>query len=78
MATRIAGIARTDGVKVKDSDVVFADSGGTLDASNVVQVNYDDSVFGSTKAGQLKLAAALDVIVKRIQSAKVWPPTASA
>lgn len=76
MATRFAGIAATDGIQVANGDVVFAASGGTLDASNVVQVNFDDSVF-TGQEGKQRLLAAMDLIKARIASAKVWPVTSS-
>jgi len=76
MATRFLGIAATDGIQLVGSDVVGAASGGTLDASNVVQVNFDDTVF-TGQEGKQRLLAALDLIVKRIGSAKVWPITSS-
>lgn len=77
MATRYAGIADTDGIQATENSVVFAASGGTLDASNVVQVNFDDSVFGSTLEGKQRLVAAMELLTRRIQAAKVWPVTSS-
>lgn len=77
MATRYAGIADTDGIQMTESSVVFAASGGTLDASNVVQVNFDDSVFGSTLEGKQRLVAAMELLTRRIQAAKIWPVTSS-
>jgi hypothetical protein len=77
MATRIVGIAATDGIQVAGGDVVFAASGGTLDASNVVQLNFNDSVFGASMEGKQRLLAAIDVIKARVASAKVWPVTSS-
>lgn len=74
MATRYAGIAATDGIQMIGSDVVFAASGGTLDASNVVQVNFDDSVF-TGQEGKQRLVAALELIAERVKSARVWPVT---
>lgn len=76
MATRGAGIAATDGIQAVDGDVVFFASGGTLDSSNVVQVNFDDAVFVGQE-GKQRLVAALELISRRIQAAKVWPPTSS-
>jgi len=77
MATRYAGIADTDGIQMTENSVVFAASGGTLDASNVVQVNFDDSVFGSTQEGKQRLVAAMELLTRRIQAAKIWPVTSS-
>ena len=76
MATRFAGIAATDGIQLVNSDVVFAASGGTLNASNVVQVNFDDTVF-TGQEGKQRLLAAMDLLKARIASAKVWPVTSS-
>lgn len=78
MATRLAGIADTDGIQLTENSVVFAASGGTLDASNVVQVNFNDAVFDSSQEGKQRLVAALELIARRIQTARVWPVTASA
>jgi hypothetical protein len=77
MATRYAGIADTDGIQLTESSVVFAASGGTLDASNLVQVNFDDAVFTSSQEGKQRLVAALELITRRIQMAKIWPVTSS-
>lgn len=77
MATAIAGIADTDGIQMTESSVVFAASGGTLDASNVVQVNFNDAVFTSSQEGKQRLVAALELITRRIQTAKLWPVTSA-
>ncbi len=78
MAVFLAGIAATDGPQVTGSDVVFAASGGTLDASNLVQVNWDGTTFdGTTMEGKQRLCAALDIIKQRIQTAKLWPVTSA-
>lgn len=77
MATRYAGIADTDGIQMTENSVVFAASGGTLAASNVVQVNFDDAVFGSTQEGKQRLVAAMELLTRRIQAAKIWPVTSS-
>jgi len=74
MATRFAGIADTDGIQMTESSVVFAASGGTLNASNVVQVNFDDAVFVGQE-GKQRLVAALELLTRRVQAAKVWPVT---
>lgn len=76
MATRYAGIADTDGIQVTENSVVFAASGGTLDASNVVQLNFDDTVF-TGQEGKQRLLAAIDLIKARVATAKVWPVTSS-
>lgn len=78
MATFLAGIADTDGIQMTENSVVFAASGGTLDASNVVQVNWNGAVFDGTVAeGKQRLCAALDLIKQRIQTAKLWPVTSA-
>lgn len=74
MATRYIGIAATDGIQLINNEAVGAASGGTLDASNVVQINYDDTVF-TGQEGKQRLAAALDFLKKRVEAAKVWPIT---
>lgn len=78
MAVFLAGIADTDGIQNTSASVVFAASGGTLDASNLVQVNWDGTVFdGTVMEGKQRLCAALDLIKARIQTAKLWPVTAA-
>lgn len=78
MAVFLAGIAATDGPQVVGSDVLFAASGGTLDASNLVQVNWDGTAFdGTTMEGKQRLCAALKLILQRIQTAKLWPVTSA-
>lgn len=78
MAVFIAGIADTDGIQMTNNSVVFAASGGTLDSSNVVQVNWDGAVFDeTTMEGKQRLVAALELITRRIQTAKLWPVTSS-
>ena len=78
MATFYAGIADTDGIQLTENSVVFAASGGTLDASNVVQVNWDGAVFaGTTQEGKQRLVAALKLITQRIETAKLWPATSA-
>lgn len=76
MATAFAGIADTDGIQLTENSVVFAASGGTLDASNLVQLNFDDSVFTGTE-GKQRLAVAVKFIMERIENAKVWPVTSA-
>lgn len=46
-------------------------TGGTLDSSNVVQVNYDDTVFTAAK-GKERLLLALDRIREAILQ-QTWP-----
>jgi|GEM_PF-7061344 len=76
MATFYAGIAATDGPQMIGSDVLFAASGGTLDASNVVQVNWNGDVFAGPGAeGKQRLVAALKLLTQRIETAKVWTVT---
>lgn len=77
MAVRGVGIAATDGIQVVNSDVVGFASGGTLDSSNVVQLNFDDAVFGSTLEGKQRLLAAIEMFKNRISTAKAWPITSS-
>lgn len=72
MAVRLLGIAATDGIQFVNSDLVGAASGGTLDASNVVQLNFDDSVF-TGQEGKQRLIAALDFIRARVATTKTWP-----
>lgn len=76
MATAFAGIADTDGIQLTENSVVFAASGGTLDASNLVQLNFDDTVFTGAE-GKQRLAVAVKLILERIENAKVWPVTSS-
>lgn len=76
MAVRGAGIADTDGIQLTDNSVVFFASGGTLDASNLVQVNFDDTVF-TGQEGKQRLVAALEFITRRVQAAKLWPVTSA-
>jgi hypothetical protein len=79
MAVRGCGMAVTDGPQLVNSDVVFFASGGTLDASNVVQINFDDSVFVTTQPGlaegKQRLLAHLQMMIERIQATAVWPVT---
>lgn len=78
MAVPRAGIADTDGIQMTENSVVFAASGGTLDVSNVVQLNFDDSVFVmTTQEGKQRLIAAIELIKRRVETAKVWPITSA-
>lgn len=78
MAVPRAGIADTDGIQMTENSVVFAASGGTLDVSNVVQLNFDDSVFVmTTQEGKQRLLAAIELIKRRVETAKVWPITSA-
>ena len=72
MAVAGCGIADTDGIQMTENSVVFFTGSGTLDSSNLVQVNFDTVVFGSND-GKQRLVAALELIARRIQAAKVWP-----
>lgn len=76
MATMIAGIAATDGIQMNANDVVFAATGGTLDSSNVVQVNWDSTVFVGAE-GKQRLVAALELLTRRVQMAHLWPVTSA-
>lgn len=73
MAVAGCGIADTDGIQMTENSVVFFTGSGTLDSSNLVQVNFDTTAFGSAPEGKQRLVAALELIVRRIQAAKVWP-----
>lgn len=77
MAVALAGIAATDGIQLVESDVVFAASGATLDSSNVVQLNFDLTVFDSSYEGKQRLLAAIDLIKARVQTARLWPVTSA-
>lgn len=72
MAVRFFGTTSGES-SVAESHFVAAPSGGTLDGGNVVQVNYDDSVFGATD--KLRLVGALTALTQRVQNARVWPLT---
>ena len=76
MATSGCGIADTDGIQLTENSVVFFAGSGTLDSSNVVQVNFNDSVF-TGQEGKQRLVAALKLIAQRVEAAKVWPVTSS-
>lgn len=58
-------------------DFVGAATGGTLAGSQLVQVVFDDTKFDSTPEGKQRLVAALELLVQRIQAARVWPITSS-
>lgn len=77
MAVNQAGIADTDGIQLTENSVVFAAGAGTLDSSQLVQVNWDTVVFGSTQEGKQRLVAAVSLILDRIMSAKLWPVTSA-
>ena len=72
MAVRGMGMAVTDGIQVVNSDVVGFASGGTLDSSNVVQINFDDTVF-TGQEGKQRLLAAIELIENRIATTPLWP-----
>lgn len=76
MAVAGCGIADTDGIQLTLNSVVFFTGAGTLDSSNLVQVNFDTVVFAGTE-GKQRLCAALDLIKARIQTAKLWPVTSA-
>lgn len=71
MATASFGVTKID--PRKPSDVAFAATGGTLDGSNVLQVNYDDTVFTAAE-GKERLILALRQIQLRLESGDLtWP-----
>lgn len=76
MAVASLQVAATDGPQVTGSDVVFDVTGGTLDNSSVVQLNYDDTVFTGIE-GKQRLIAHVEIILQRLKSAKLWPATAA-
>lgn len=76
MATRYIGMTAT-GPQLNRGNVIGAASGGTLAGSQVVQVVFDDTVFGSTLEGKQRLIAALEVIEETIRTAKAWPISSS-
>jgi hypothetical protein len=65
-------MAVTDGPQFVRSDVVGFSSGGTLDNSNVVQINFDDTVF-TLQEGKQRLLAALELMFDDIAIARTWP-----
>ncbi len=76
MAVAGCGIADTDGIQMTENSVVFFTGSGTLDSSNLVQVNFDTVVF-SGQEGKQRLVAALELITRRVQTAKLWPVTSA-
>ncbi len=72
MAVRYIGTADVF-PKFVGGDVVGANTGGTLAGSQVVQVVFDDTVFGATAEGKQRLVAALEIILSRIEKAHSWP-----
>ena len=76
MAVASLQVAATDGPQVIGSDVVFDVTGGTLDNSSVVQLNYDDAVFVGQE-GKQRLIAYVTIMLQRLKSAKLWPATAA-
>jgi len=60
------------------NDFTGAATGGTITGSSgTVELVFDDTVYGSTNEGKMRLIAALDALKAKIQSAKVWPITSS-
>ena len=52
------------------NDFVYADTGATLDSSNLIQVNWDKSTFDlSTSEGKERMFATLMNLVDQFQSA---------
>lgn len=76
MAVAGCGIADTDGIQMTENSVLFFTGSGTLDSSNLVQVNFNTTAFGSND-GKQRLVAALELITRRVQMAKIWPVTSA-
>jgi hypothetical protein len=56
--------------------VVFFTGSGTLDSSNLVQINFDTVVFAGQE-GKQRLLASLELMVSRIETARLWPVTSA-
>jgi hypothetical protein len=69
-------MAVTDGPQDVNSDVVFFTGSGTLDSSNLVQINFDTVVFAGQE-GKQRLLASLELMVSRIETARLWPVTSA-
>lgn len=70
MATIRAGVTV---INPQSPDDVTIESGGTLDGSNVVQVNYDDTAFTGAE-GKVRLILALRHVVDAFEESRVdWP-----
>lgn len=70
MATIRAGVTKID---PQSPDDVSIASGGTLDGSNVLQVNYDDTAFDSDE-GKSRLILALRQILHTFEEGHTdWP-----
>lgn len=75
MAVASAQVAAATG-QLLNSNVVFDVTGGTLDNSSLVQLNWDDTVFVGQE-GKQRLLAIVDLIKVRLQTAKLFPITAA-
>lgn len=54
-------------------DIAVSTSGGTLDGTNKVQLNYDDTAFTGGE-GKTRLILAVEQILDKLQEADVtWP-----
>lgn len=54
-------------------DIAISTSGGTLDGSNVVQLNYNDASFTGSE-GKTRLILAVEHILDKLQEPDVtWP-----
>lgn len=73
----VRGLGSTSTKPGNPADFVFFASGGTLDSSNTVQLNFDDSVYGASNEGKQRLANAVRALADRLEAAKVWPVTTS-
>jgi hypothetical protein len=76
MATRYIGIATpAAGVQVQAgrTNIVGASSGGTLAGSQVCQIVFDDSVYGSTNEAKQRLITQVRSILDVMESARTWP-----
>ena len=75
MAVASVQVTNADGPQVNGDDVTFDIAGGTLDNSSLCQFNWDDAVYVGQE-GKQRLLAQLEIIITRIECAKLWPITA--
>lgn len=76
MATRGVGITAAAGVELVNNNVVGFASGGTLQGTNIVELDWDDTVFVGQE-GKQRLLAAIEQIEARIAMTTVWPVTSA-